>query len=345
MVRRTGIASLDSGAESPVYDSEPSVPAGSGTDGAKAPWGGGGGRWAVWPMRVVLWATILVIGYRGLTAILLNETPSSGNANSNGGAASNGAVTGEQPAATDHQSPASTFPVTLGEAFALRFGQLYLNFSPSTAMQRAQELATFIPASARATDPEFGLTGTGTSILQALSVAGVDVRSAQTAVVTLLATRNSQLLELGVPLYASGGGLVVSGEPALLPAPSAAVLPKAQGAGSDQAVQRALAGQLPDFFRAYASGDQDALSRYVMPGVSLAGLGAAVSFGSIVSVDAPQGGATRDITVTVDWMLPGQVGLGTTRLAATYDMSVVDRQSGRWYVEDIRASTQPMGTQ
>jgi hypothetical protein len=47
----------------------------------------------------------------------------------------------------------------------------------------------------------------------------------------------------------------------------------------------------------------------------------------------------------VDWMLPGQVGLGTARLATTYDMSVVDRQSGRWYVEDIRASTQPMGTQ
>jgi hypothetical protein len=32
------------------------------------------------------------------------------------------------------------------------------------------------------------------------------------------------------------------------------------------------------------------------------------------------------------------------RRAATYDMSVFDRQSGRWYVKDIRASTQPMGT-
>jgi hypothetical protein len=81
-----------------------------------------------------------------------------------------------------------------------------------------------------------------------------------------------------------------------------------------------------------------------MPGVSLTGLDSAVSFGSIVSVDVPQGGATRDITVMVDWMLPGQAGLGAARLAATYDMSVVDRQSGRWYVEDIRASTQPMGT-
>jgi len=331
MVRRSSVASLDSSTESSVYASEPPVSVGSGTEGTKAPWGGGGGRWAVWPMRVVLWATILVIGFRGVTAILFNETSSSGNANPNGGA-------------TGDQSPVSAFPVTIGEAFALRFGQLYLNFSPSTATQRAQQLADFIPASARAADPEFGLAGTGTSILQSLSVAGIDVRSAQTAVVTLLATRNNQLMELGVPLYASGGGLVVSAEPALLPAPPVAALPKARGASSDQAAQGALAGQLRGFFQAYASGDQAVLSRYVMPGVSLTGLGDAVSFRSIASIDVPPGGATRDITVTVDWVLPAQVGLGTVRLATTYDMSVVDWQSGRWYVKDIRASTQPMGT-
>jgi hypothetical protein len=332
MVRRPSVASLDSGAESSVYGDEPLVSAESGTQGSKPPWGGGGGRWTVWPMRVVLWAAILVIGYRGITAILLNETPSSGNANPSGGA------TGDQPSA-------STFPVTLGEAFALRFGELYLSFSPSTATQRAQQLAAFIPASARANDPEFGWTGTGTSTLQSLSVAGIDVRSDQAAVVTLLATRNNQLIELGVPVYSSGGGLVVSGEPALLPAPTVATLPKVQGASSDQAAKSALGTQLPAFFQAYASGDQAALSRYVMPGVSLTGLGGAVSFGSIVSIDVPQGGTTRDITVTVDWILPAQVGLGTPRLATIYDMSVVDRQGARWYVEDIRASTQPMGTQ
>ncbi len=332
MVRRSSVASLDSGAESSVYGEGPPETAESGTRRPNAPWGGGGGRWAVWPMRVVLWATILVIGYRGITAIFLNETPSSGNANPKVGAA------GEQP-------PESAFPVTLGEAFALRFGQLWLNFSPSTATQRAQQLAAFIPASARATDPEFGWPGTGTSTVQSLSVAGVEVRSAQTAVVTLLATRNNQLMELGVPLYAAGGGLVVSGEPALLPAPSTAALPKAQSASSDQVAKTVLAGQLPDFFQAYASGDRAALSRYVEAGASLTGLGGAVGFGSIASLDVPQGGTTRDITVIVDWTLPGQVGLGAARLATTYDMSVVDRQSGRWYVKDIRASTQPMGTQ
>ena len=42
--------------------------------------------------------------------------------------------------------------------------------------------------------------------------------------------------------------------------------------------------------------------------------------------------------------IPGQVGTGAPSLATTCDMSVVDQQGARWYVRDIRASTQPMGT-
>jgi hypothetical protein len=151
-------------------------------------------------------------------------------------------------------------------------------------------------------------------------------------------------MELGVPLYASGGGLVVSGQPAWLPAPRTATLPQAHQPGSDQAAKGALASQLPDFFTAFASGDQAKLSRYLVPGTSLQGLGGAVSFGSIASLTVPPGGAARDITVTVDWTLPVQAGAGAPGLATTYDMSVVDQQTGRWYVKDIRASTQPMGT-
>jgi hypothetical protein len=334
MVRRLSVASLDSGAESPVYGEAPSASVGGEDPAAKAPWGGGGGRWAVWPMRVVLWAAILIIGYRGVTAIVLDETPSSGKS------AGNGTDTGTAAA-----TAASGFPVMLGEAFALRFGQLYLNFSPSTVTHRAQELAAFIPASARAGDPEFGLSGAGTSVAESVQVAGVDVRSAETAVVTLLATVNGRLMELGVPLYASDGGLVVSGEPAWLPPPRGAALPSVHQAASDPVAKSALARQLPDFFQAFALGDKAGLSRYLAPGVSVGGLGGAVSFGAITSLDVPAGGATRDITVTVDWKLPAQVGIGVSQLATTYDMSVVDQQSGRWYVEDIRASTQPMGSQ
>ena len=327
MVRRTGFTSLDSGTESPDYGGE-SAPGSRDAVAAKPPRSGSGGRWLVWPMRIVLWAAILIIGYRGVMAILLNETPSPSNSTS---------------AAPSSSAP--SFPVSLGSAYALQFGQVYLNFSPGSASQRASELATFIPANVRSLQPEFGWNSAGTMHLDSEQVAGIDVRSANTAVVTLLATVNGHLIELGVPLYASGSGIVVSGEPAWLPAPSSATPPNAHETSPDTAAQNALSSQLPAFFQAYASGDQATLNRFLAPGVSLSGLGGAVSFGSIASLTVPQGDATRDITVTVNWVLPNQASQVAPQLSATYDMSVVEQQSGRWYVREIRASTQPMGTQ
>lgn len=327
-MRRPSVASLDSGTESPVHGDEPSAAADRKGPVVKPPWSGGGGRWVLWPMRVVLWAAILIIGYRGVQAIIFGETPSSGSGAGNSTATS-----------------ASAFPVDLGEAFAVRFGEVYLNYSPDTASQRAQELAAYIPASVWAKDPQFGWNGSGTSVAESTVVAGIDVSSASAAVVTLFSTVNGKSMELGVPLYASNGELAVSAEPALLPAPAVAALPVAKQASSDASAHSQLLSQLPGFFQAFASGDQSALSRYLAPGASISGLGGAVSFGGITSLQVPQGGSTRDITVTVDWTVPGQVSAELPRLAATYDMSVVDQQSGRWYVGDIRASTQPMGTQ
>lgn len=106
-----------------------------------------------------------------------------------------------------------------------------------------------------------------------------------------------------------------------------------------------LATQPPGFFQAYASGGQTALGRCIAPGAARAGLGGEASPGGIAAPPVPRGGATRGITVSVKLAVPGQVGTAAARLATTYDKSVVDRQSGRWYVKDICASTQPRGTQ
>lgn len=332
MVRRSSVASLDSGTESSVYGEEsPGAPERDGP-AAKSPWRGGGGRWTVWPLRVVLWVAIIVIGYRGITAIVLNETPSS-------------ATSAPAPAAP---AASSKFPVTLAEAYALQFGQVYLNFDPSAATQRADQLASFIPSSVSQQQPDsqFGWNGSGSEKLNSEQVAGIDVRSPTTAVVTLLATVNNKPMELGVPIYSSGDtSLVVSGQPAWLPAPSKAQPPATQSPTSDQSAQSALQSQLPAFFAAYASGDQSTLNRYLASGASVSGLGGTVRFGSIQSITVPQGGNKRDITVTINWLLPGQPKQSVPQLTTTYDMSVVDQQSGKWYVEDIRASTQPMGAQ
>ncbi len=306
-------------------------PAWPGTDrpapAAKAPWSGGGGRWTVWPMRIILWAAILVIGYRGIMAIALNEKPAS---SGNGAAAT---ATG----------PAVQFsvPVTLAEAFALQFGRVYLTFHPADAATRQAQLQSFVAPNVLSANPQFGMNGQGVMQLSSESVAGIDVRSPNSAVVTLLAAVNGRQMEFGVPIYANGGALIVSGLPSVLPAPLLVVPPQPQFGQQDDAAVSQLQAQLTAFFIAYASGDAT-LARFLAPGASVGGLGGAVQFKDIVagSLHVPQGGATREITVTVDWLLGG----GPGGFAATYDMSVVDQQGGRWYVEEIRASTQPMGT-
>jgi hypothetical protein len=83
----------------------------------------------------------------------------------------------------------------------------------------------------------------------------------------------------------------------------------------------------------YASGDQATLNRFLAPGASVGGLGGAVSFGSIASLTVPRGGATRDIAVTVNWALSGQVSQAAPQFAATYDISLIDQQSRRWYAD------------
>jgi Conjugative transposon protein TcpC len=289
-------------------------------------WSGAGGRWLLWPLRVVLWAALLVITFRGVTAIIFSQT----GAPQADGAASAGTVRAQ-------------FPVTLAEAYASEFARAYLNFSPATQAQREQELAAFVPSSIVAADPDLGWNGVGEMSLQSEQVAGIAVQDPQHAVVTLLAMVNGQLMELGVPVIASQGDVVVSGEPAWLPAPQPISPPLSASQGSDPVAQSELMNELPAFFQAYANGDSAALNRFLVRGVSLTGLGGAVTFDSIAGLRVPPGGASRQITVTVIWQVPGQGEPSVTKLAMAYRMSVVDLQSGKWYVTGISASTEAVG--
>jgi hypothetical protein len=295
---------------------------------------GAGGRWLLWPLRIVLWTALLVIVFRGLTAIVFDRTlaPAGGGGGQAGHAA------------------AGQFPVALAEAYATEFGRVYLGFSPQSLLQREQALEAFVPPSVSAADPNLGWNGVGQVNLQALQVAGIKVEDPRHAVVTLLALISGQLTELGVPVAAAAGGLVITGEPAWLPAP-ARVLPPATAAprGLDRVAQGQLMNELPAFFQAYASGDSAALKRFLAPGASLTGLGGTVTFDSISALGVPPGGTTRQITVTVIWQVSEQPGsaagnLGmASKLEMTYGMSVVDLQSGKWYVKQIGASTEAVG--
>ena len=293
---------------------------------AERSWSGSGGRWLLWLLRVMLWATLLIIAYRGVTAIVFHQAsaPPSGGTDAGG-------------------STAGQFPATLAEAYATEFGQVYLNFSPATQAQREQELASFVPPSVAAANPDLGWNGTGQLHLQAEQVAGISVLDRRHAVVTLLATVNGQLMELGVPVTASGSGVVVAGEPAWLPAPPPVSPPRTASQASDPAARGELMTELPAFFQAYASGDTAALSRFEVRGVSLTGLGGAVAFDSIGGLQVPPGGAARQITVTVIWQLPEQASAGVTKLEMAYRVSVLELQSGKWYVNEISAATEAVG--
>jgi hypothetical protein len=317
----------DNVAQSSVYYLSPQWP---GTDlprhgRARRPWNGAGGRWLLWPLRGLLWTALLVIAYRGVTAIAFDRAPAAG-----------------RDAVPAAGAAAARFPVTLAEAYAMEFGQAYLNFSPATQARREQELAAFVPPSVTAADPDLGWNGAGEMRLQAEQVAGIAVRDARHAVVTLLATVNGEPMELGVPVAASGSGVAVSGQPAWLPAPRP-VSPPAAVAGSDPVAKGELMAELPAFFRAYADGDGAALQRFAAPGVALAGLDGAVTFDSVAGLSVPPGGRTRQVSVMVIWDLPGSAAPNITKLEMTYGMSVVDLQSGRWYVTEISASTEAVG--
>ena len=59
-----------------LYSEMDPLAAGMSADGSLAAdpgiggsWQGGGGRWLLWPLRVVLWGALLVIAFRGITAL------------------------------------------------------------------------------------------------------------------------------------------------------------------------------------------------------------------------------------------------------------------------------------
>jgi hypothetical protein len=206
-----------------------------------------------------------------------------------------------------------------------------------------------VPSGTSGSGNELGWNGAGTQHLQSEQVASVRVLSTHSAIVTLLAEVNNKMVELGVPVYASGGALVISGEPAILAPPARAALPAATQVNSDQSVVSALNSQLPQFFRAYASGDQVTIDRFLAPGAQVKGLGGAASFASIQNITAPFGSSTRQITVVVNWSL-ASVGVrshaplanANAGLQVAYRMTVV-RHGSSWYVLSIGASPSSPG--
>lgn len=296
----------------------------TGTGRVRGRWGGSGGRWWIWVGRAILWACLIVVLVNGVRAPFERFTAEPAQAPS-----------------SPRQDARAQFPATAASAYAVQFAGAYLNYDQKDPVARQEQLQFFLPDGA---DGQLGWNGAGEMQLQSVQVAGVDVRDANNAVVSLLARANDKWLQLAVPVYAKDGHLVVSGQPAILPPPERAQLPQAAGRERDVGLENELRQALTGFFRAYASGDTVALSRF-SDSSSITGLAGAVTFGQLRDVNAPSGAADeRKIIAIVMWQVPSAQPKGASgELEQAYELTVV-KKDGTWYVRDIRGSTQPAGS-
>jgi hypothetical protein len=290
----------------------------------------------VWTGRIILWALIVVIVVNGIRAPFER-------------------FTGQNTAAPNETvQPESDFPTERGMAFAAQFAGVYLNFSPEDAVSRSGKLAAFV---ADGMDQQLGWDGNGKLGAVAIQPYDIEVTDDANAVVTVAFQTGNRRLHLSVPIYYSGDGdgnrFVVSGWPAILPAPAPADLPQVAEPESDDAAATELKPQLEGFFRNYASGNGAELQRYVTAGTSLPSFAGAFTFAELKSVVVPVGGATREIQAVVVWVLPGgaapaadsiatDASAGAGRLQQAYRLTVV-KQGDKWYVDDIRGAGRAVG--
>jgi hypothetical protein len=293
-------------------------------------------------LRAVVWAVLLLIGYRGVASIVTGFIHPAAPARASTASRGPGLAAGPAPTVTERG-----FPVGLAQAYALAFARAYLSLNPATATQRAESLAGFLPPG---TDPQAGYNGLGNQSVDSVQVAGVTVLSAHRGIVTVLASLNGRLEELAVPIYSARGGLVVSALPALLAAPPR-IAPPVASAGAGGTAPAGLSRFLPAFFKAFAYGGPH-LRALLAPGADVHGLGGVVGYGGLVSVSAPaSSAAARVVFITVRWRIvspparfskvrssassPGEFGM-------TYAVTVV-RSGGGWRVRSVGAAAAPAG--
>ncbi|MFI6598893.1 conjugal transfer protein [Nonomuraea sp. NPDC050536] len=247
------------------------------------------------------------------------------------------------------------FPSASGMAFAAQFAGVYLGFDAANAASRAGKLAAFLPDGA---DQQFGWDGYGKMGASAIQPYDIEIIDSKNAVVSVAFQTGNRRMLLSVPIYYSGKDagrrLVVSGRPALLPAPAAADLPQVAQPEGDDAAAAEIKPQLEDFFKAYAEGDSVRLQRYMAPGRSLpTNFGGALAFGQLKSVVVPVGGATREIQVVVVWAVPtgaapsadpnaSDQSAAGGHLEQAYRLTV-EKQGDKWYVDDIRGAGRAVG--
>jgi conjugative transposon protein TcpC len=281
-------------------------------------WRGSGGRWWIWVGRAVLWALILVILVNGVRAPFERFTAQE-----------------NRTPTTPRASQGAQFPRDAVAAYALQFGNVYLNYNQQAAGERERQLQAFVPDGSG----QFGWNTVGSLSVQSVQVASVEVRDANNAMVTLLARSDDRWFQLAVPVYAKDNAMVISGRPALLAPPARAVPPGPDVGERDSGLENDLQTTLGSFFDAYAK-DAQVLSQ--LTDGPITGLNGTVEYVRLVEVVAPTGAADkRTVTATVTWRIPPRAP--GAELDQSYELTMV-RKDGKWFVSDINGATRSAGS-
>jgi hypothetical protein len=230
----------------------------------------------------------------------------------------------------------ANFPVKAAEAFAVRFAHDYLTWDAAAPSVHAEAIAPYV---ADGLDKHLGWAGNGQQIAVLVVPTRTSILSDNTALVTVAAQVTGlnapRWVHLQVPLYTDGQGrFLVTDAPALVPPPGKAVPPPEPLVVSDTAVADQLRDPLIAFFKAYAGNNPSELSYLLLPGAQaqIATLNGAATFEDL-QLTVPTGQNRREVAAKVRW---GDQVTGST-FTQTYQVTVVRREDGRWYIERLSA--------
>lgn len=278
---------------------------------------GTGGRWWIYAGRGIIWLFFLAVI---ANAIMHQVTLWTADA-----------------APADQEAPnvveqATAFPEDAAAAFAQGFAQVYFSQGADSDEAPAVTLADYVPED-RLRDfsvPEMTAEG-----IRTVQVSATDDHH---GIVTLAALVNGAPMHLDVPIYAADtGALVVSGLPALLPAPEPAALPApTEEQASDEATAEQMQPVITGFLEAWAE-TPDHLPRYLAPQAQVDPLPEGTfTFGGLGDLTVTPGSDAepREALATVTWRPDEDAEGGLTQ----HYRITLEQVAGNWFVVDVQGA-------
>lgn len=257
------------------------------------------------------------------------------------------------PAKTTAPAPQPTktqaaYPDEEAQAVAARFARAYLAFDEHAPDERAQLLASVLPANA---DTTMGWDGHGSQAVLAVQPGTVTPGKDDQARVRVdvlirpeaptpakgkkTTEEAARWVGLDVPVVETSDRVIVTGTPGLVGIPAhGPKAPDLSTAHVDTEMSAQTQAIVEKFFAAYAAGDTDTVTA---PGASVPALPDGIAYKDLSSWSADDGsGNDRTGTAVVSWTLGGATVEQTYRVTIT---RVSSADAARWQVADVHGGS------